>query len=439
MRFYRLAIISSLLLATSVSATGLQAIYQQAIKADPVWLGALAGNRAAQEVSRQSFAAFLPSANLTASSTSNFQESQSFNTLIPDRREKFNSNAWTLSVTQPVFSMLNYATHRQAKASVRQSNIELTAEAQDLVLRVAQAYFDALSAEAELSAAQAEKKANARQLEQAQKRFEVGLLAITDVHEAQASHDLALANEIAAQNSLLLAGVALSEITGETYDALTGLSSELKLLAPEPENIDDWVQQALRNNLDLSAAKAALEVAQENLKINRAGHFPTLDLVATSGNSTSHGGNFGNDTDTDRLTLQFNLPIYAGGSISSQTRQALAELDQTRHSLMQTKRATEKLARDAYLGVITEISRTHALEQAVVSTQSAVDATEAGFDVGTRTIVDVLNAQRALYSARSDLQQARYSYLINGLRLKQATGSLSGDDIASLEQILKPH
>jgi len=200
--------------------------------------------------------------------------------------------------------------------------------------------------------------------------------------------------------------------------------------------MDEWVQRAIENNLSLSVAKAAVEVAQENVKIKRAGHYPTLDIVATSGNSTSHGGNFGSNTDSDTIGLQFNLPIYSGGSVTSQTRQALAELDQAQQSLIETKRATEKQARDAYLNIITEISRIRALEQAVVSAQSAVDATEAGFEVGTRTIVDVLNVQRVLYENTSNYQKARYTYLLNGLALKLAVGSLSDEDLASVDQLL---
>jgi outer membrane protein len=430
-------LITSLVLPTAVLAEGLLSIYEQAKTSDPVWLGARAGNRAAQEATKQSFANFLPNANLSANSTSNFQDSKSNNTRVLDNREKYNSNAWTLSINQPVFHMANYAIHRQAKASVRQADIVLATEAQDLIARVTLAYFDVLSAEAELTSVKANKKAIARQLDQAQKRFEVGLIAITDVHEAQAGYDLATAEEIAATNKLVLAKVALSEITGKRHDKLNDIRGEIDLVAPDPASMDEWVQRAIENNLSLSAAKAAVEVAQENVKIKHAGHYPTLDLVATGGNSTSHGGSFGSDTDSETIGLQFSLPIYSGGSVTSQTRQALAELDQSKQSLVETKRATEKLARDSYLNIVTEISRVRALQQAVVSSQSAVDATEAGFEVGTRTIVDVLNVQRALYQSITDYQKARYTYLLNGLALKLAIGSLSAEDLASLDQILK--
>jgi outer membrane protein len=437
MRISYLIFLSSLIIPTAASAEGLLAVYELAKTADPVWLGARAGNRAAQEATKQSYANFLPAANLSANTTSNFQDSASNNTRVLDNREKYNSNAWELSINQPVFRMENYAIHRQAKASVRQADIVLATDAQDLIARVTRAYFDVLSAETELSSVKANKKAIARQLDQAQKRFEVGLIAITDVHEAQAGYDLATADEIAAANKLVLAKVALSEITGKTHDKLYDIQDEIDLLSPDPASMDEWVKRAIENNLSLSAAKAAVEVAQENVKIQRAGHYPTLDLVATGGNNTSHGGDFGSDTDSETIGLQFSLPIYTGGSVTSRTRQALAELDQSKQNLIETKRSTEKLARDSYLNIVTEISRVRALQQAVVSSQSAVDATEAGFEVGTRTIVDVLNVQRALYQSITDYQKARYIYILNGLALKLAVGSLSGEDLAGVDQLLK--
>ena len=428
----------ALLCPMLAGAEGLLEIYQQAQTSDPIWLGDKAANRAAQEATEQSFSSFLPNIGLAADSVSNFQDSKSRSNAIPDQREKYNSNSWNLSITQSVFRMENYAAHRQAKASVRQADTLLDSSAQDLIIRVSDAYFAVLAAESDLTAVQANKKAIARQLDQAQKRFEVGLIAITDVHEAQAGFDLAVADEIAAKNRLRVAQVELSEITGRSYDKLNDLRDQLKPVEPDPANIDEWVQLAIDNNLAISAAMDGVEIAQENVKIQRAGHYPTLDLVATSGNSTSHGGTFGSDTDSDTIGLQFNLPIYTGGRVTSQTRQALAELDQSRESLTETKRATERQAREAYLNILSEKSRVHALEQAVVSAQSAVDATEAGFEVGTRTIVDVLTVQRELFSAITELQKTRYIYLLNGLRLKQAVGSLSEEDLVSIDQLLGP-
>lgn len=423
--------------AGALHARGLLDIYQAAQKSDPVWLSQIAIHAAAQEATVQSSAGFRPDIRFSVNTTSNFNHSESFNPSIPDRREKYNSNGWSLSITQPIFRMANYARHRQAKAGVQRADAELAASAQDLMLRVARAYFDILTAESELTSAQVEKKAIERQLDQAQKRFEVGLVAITDVHEAQASFDLAIANQLVAENQILRAKESLSEITGDTHDSLDPLKDEIRLASPEPDNIDEWVKRAVQNNHTLAAGKAAVEAARQDVAVQKAGHYPTLDLVATGQNNTSHGGNFGSDTDREMLGLQFTLPVYSGGLTASEVRQAIAELQQVKAGLTRIRRATERQTRDAYLNVISDISRIQALRQARVSSRSALDATEAGFEVGTRTIVDVLNAQRTLYNSISDFQQARHNYIINGLELKHASGSLSEGDIGSVDELLK--
>ncbi len=434
-RFISAAVLLSA--AGTLHAQGLLDIYQAAQKSDPAWLAQIASNVAAQEATVQSSAGFRPDVRFSANTTSNFNDSKSFNPTIPDRREKYNSNGWTLSITQPIFRISNHARHRLAKAETQRADAQLAASEQDLMLRVAGAYFNILTAESELTAAEAEKKAIERQLDQAQKRFEVGLVAITDVHEAQASFDLAVANELVAQNRILLAKESLSEITGDTHDSLNPLKDELNLVSPEPDNVDEWVKRAIQNNLTLAAGKAAVEIARQNIETQQAAHYPTVDLVATGQSSTSHGGNFGSDADREILALQFTLPLYTGGLTSSRVRQAVAELQQAREELTRTQRTIERQVRNAYLNVISDISRIQALRQAMISSQSALEATEAGFEVGTRTIVDVLNAQRILYSSIADLQQARHNYIVNGLELKQASGSLTEEDIGNVDQMLK--
>ena len=430
-------IIALLAVSSALPAQSLLDVYQAAKLSDPTWLGQIARNTAAREATVQSRSNFLPNIRLSADTTSNFNDSQSFQSSFLDRREKYNSNGWTLSITQPIFRMSNYAQHRLAKVSVQRADAELAASAQDLMLRVARTYFDILTAESELTAAEAEKTAIERQLDQVRKRFEVGLVAITDVHEAQASFDLAIANELVAQNELLLAKEALSEITGDIYGSLDGLKEEIRLAAPEPDDIDEWVKRAIENNHVLAASQAAVEAARQNIKRQESGHYPTLDLVATGQNSTSHSRNSGGDTDREIIGLQFTLPVYSGGLTSSRVQQAMAELQQAKEELIRTRRSIEKQARNAYLNVISDISRIQALRQAMVSSQSALDATEAGFEVGTRTIVDVLNAQRILYNSISDFQRARHDYIINSLELKQASGLLSGDDIHNVDQMLE--
>lgn len=424
-------------LIPTVFADDLLTIYQLARTSDPIWLGQIAGNKATQETREQSFSALLPNITLSGDSKSNFQDQQFLSSTIPSNRNKFNSNRWSLDLIQPVFDLGSYRTHQQSKATVRQSDAQLLADTQEFIIRVVQTYLDILSRMSDLDSVKAEKKAIARQLDQAQKRFEVGLIAITDVHEAQASYDLVVAQEIEADNLLSLAHAALSEITGQPHGSLSDIIDDLPLVSPNPNDMEQWVAVALEANQSLLASKASVKAARENVKAQRAGHYPTLDFIASAGNSTTHGGTFGSNTDRSSIGLQLNIPIYSGGLTSSKVRQALAELEQAQQNSIQTKRSVVKLTRNAYRSIIADISRVKALKQAVISAQSAVDATEAGFEVGTRTIVDVLNVQRNLYRAKSDYRQAQYAYILNGLNLKLAAGSLSDDDVALVNNHLK--
>ena len=432
MKLWAGLILAGALISTTVYADDLQSVYDKALRADAEWLASKAANKAAQEATRQSYAAFLPNVGLSADSTYIDQDRKTSGIRSSD---SYNSNSWTLSATQPVFRMQNYAAHRQAKASVRQADALLAADAQDLIIRVARAYLEVLAREAELSSVQANTKAIERQLEQAKKRYEVGLIAITDVHEAQAEYDLSKAAEIRAANDVEIALESLREITGQDINELSKLAAEIPMITPEPASVEAWVEKALQDNLSIAASLAAIEVAQENVELQKADHYPSIDLVGTHGEQNSNG--FGNsDIDGSTLSLQFNVPIYQGGAVVSRTRQALAELEQVREEATGIYRSVEKQARSAYLGVIADLSRIEALLQSVVSTQSAVDATEAGFEVGTRTIVDVLDAQRALYRATADFHIARYTYIGNFLLLKQAAGSLSEQDVKTINSVL---
>jgi outer membrane protein len=435
MRFRLTVVIGWALISTTASADNLLDIYQTAQLTDAQWLAAKAANKAAQEATEQSFAAFLPNIGLSADSTYNDQDRKSSNALSPSSSERFNSNGWSLNITQPVFRMANYASHRQAKAFVRQADAQLAAAEQDLIIRVVRAYLQVLAAEAELSSVKANTKAISRQLEQAQKRYEVGLIAITDVHEAQAEYDLSKAAEIQAANEVSIAYVELGEITGQSHSDLLKLKADIPMITPKPASIDAWVDKALQDNLSIAAALAAIEVSQENVKLQRAGHYPTLDVVGTASDNTTHGRN-GSDIENTSISLQLNVPIYEGGAVTSRTRQALAELEQAREEATGIHRDVESQARSSYLGVMADLSRIQALQQSIVSTQSALDATEAGFEVGTRTIVDVLDAQRALYRAKADFHIARYTYIGNYLLLKQAAGSLSDEDVNTVHSVL---
>ncbi|MCY4220479.1 MAG: TolC family outer membrane protein, partial [Thiotrichales bacterium] len=299
---------------------------------------------------------------------------------------------------------------------------------QDLALRVAERYFGVLEAEDELGFAQATLEAFEQQLAQSRQRFEVGLIAITDVEEAKAGFDLSRAQLLAAQNALDIAREALREMTGAYQERLAPLR-ETHLVMPEPADIDQWTAIALEKNLRLLAARRDMETARQEIARIRAGHAPTLDAVGSFGLNDGDSGGALRETRRADVGLRLSFPLYSGGSILSRTRQSRHRYQRSLDLLERERRRVQRETRDAYLGVDSGISRVQALEQAVRSSQTAAEAIEAGFQVGTRTSVDVLNAQRDLFRARRDLSEARYRYVLDVLRLKRAAGTLSEDDL----------
>jgi outer membrane protein len=271
-------------------------------------------------------------------------------------------------------------------------------------------------------------------MEQTQQRFDVGMATITDVTEAQAAFDLANAAVIAAENALANANEQLRETSGMYLDNLSGLQADSPLVSPEPANIDEWSQTALSQNPSLVVAKANVDTAGQTIELQKSGHYPSLDLVAQKNYDSQSDGNFSGSskTHTEAIGLQFNLPIYAGGAVVSRTREATYRLDQAMQNEEHQRRAVTRQTRESFNGVIAGISRVNALKQAVVSNEKALESTEAGYEVGTRTTVDVLNARRNLFSARRDYARSRYDYILDSLRLKQAAGIVTVQD---LEQI----
>ena len=317
----------------------------------------------------------------------------------------------------------------QAGSEIRQAEAVLIEAQQALIIRIAQRYFDILANIDSLEFAQAEVKSLSRQLEQANQRFEVGLSAITDVHEAQAGYDLAVAQEIQALNAIDNAQEAMRELTGEYITEFDLLGDAMSLVSPEPQAIESWTQLSLDQNLGVLASRHAAETARNEVKRQSAGHLPTLDLVAAETYDSS-GGRFGSTKlHATSIGLELNIPIYSGGIVSSQTREAHENYNIAMYSLERARRSAQRSTREAYLGVISGISRVKALKQAVVSSETALEATEAGFEVGTRTAVDVVASQRTTSEARRNYSQAKYDYLIDTLSLKQAAGTLSTEDL----------
>ena len=419
---------------SSAGAVDLLEVYRLAVKNDPEYLSAGSANRAAQEQTPQARALLLPDLSLSASSDFNHEKTREAGTFGGTGTTRFNENTFRLSLSQPIYRKDLLIGLDQADTRVRQSNAEFAFALQELMLRAAERYFDALRAVDNLDFQRSERDANEQQLKQSQQRFEVGLIAITDVEEAKAGFDLANAQVIEAEIELDNTWEALRELTGFYLNLITlkPLIADTPLINPEPNNVDEWTEVALTQNLQLIAALLAAETAQIEIRRQEVQHVPTLDLVA-SHDLTQSGGRFG-DTDivTSSIGVQLNLPIYQGGEVLSRTRESRHLHRQSLDDLERQRRITQRQTRDAFRGVISGISRVQALMQAVVSTQAALEAIEAGFQVGTRTSVDVLNAQRDLFRAKRDFSESRYDYILDILRLKQAAGVLSEDDLTEV-------
>ncbi|MFK7993836.1 MAG: TolC family outer membrane protein [Granulosicoccus sp.] len=352
-----------------------------------------------------------------------------------DGEGPYEETALSLSLNQSLFNRANSKLVDQALIGVRQAEAQYAAIGQTLILRVATAYFDVLRAQANVEFSQSELQAISRQREQAERRFDVGLVPITDVRSAQAQYDLAVAQEIAASNQLSTAREALLRISGVDAELLTPLASDLPLTPPDPANIDAWVETAKEQNLELVIAHLANESSGTQVAIERAGRYPTLDLVGSAASTTTEEV-IGRDGELASISLQLRLPILTGGRINAQVAQAKAQARASEQQLLTQQRTTTQQTRDAYRGVQASISRVRALRQALVSTQQSAEATDAGFRAGTRTSVDVLQALRDTFRARSDYAGARYDYIINTLNLKAASGTLSESDLYAINRFL---
>lgn len=435
------------LFSLNVMADNLQHIYQLATQKDPQLLKAIANRDAAKEGIDVSKAALLPQVNFTAG----------YSKSIVDRAEPLDPGfaviendtaGWSAEVglSQSVFNWSNWENLNTAEKRAMQSQTNLDAAIQSLIVRVSQSYFNVLKAVDDLGFAEAEKRAIERQLEQTKQRFAVGLTAITDVHEAQAQYDSAVAREISSQNALETAREALREITGQYHDELASLNTDkFSTQTPSPARADEWVKLAEETNLSLKANKLALEIAQNEIDKAVAGHYPTVSLEASIGtsDSTTDSSYAGQTTtsntprlDSKKIGLNLRVPLYSGGATLAQTNVARANYVAASQDLELSYRTAVRQVRSSFNDINANIATIRALEQAVLSAESALNATEAGFEVGTRTIVDVLQSTRNLFEARRNLSGARYNYVIAVLTLKQAAGNLSEQDLQGINQAL---
>ena len=418
-----LAGIIATLCGPPAGAADLLQVYRQALDSDPVLKAAAASREATQETRPQARALLLPNVGVTAEQGSTFGIAGS-----PTGQSSFNSHNYAIGLVQPVYNRRSQVQQRVADAVVGQSDVDFQNSQNQLILRISQGYFGVLAALDNLTYATAEKNAFARQLEQANRRFEVGLATITDVYDAQARFDAAVSQEIDAINRLADARELLRQLTGQEYAELNLLSEQMPLALPKPSDPEVWVNMALENNLGLRSASFGVDQARENINLQKAGHYPTLDLRASRVNLD----NGITDTSSSQVNLELAIPLYTGGAVSSQSRQAAYNYEAARQSLENQQRDTVRTVRNAYRGQETAISQIKALNQTRVSTRSALEANQAGYEVGTRTIVDVLDAERNVYLAERNYASARYSYIANYLILRQAAGQLSEADLTEI-------
>lgn len=431
-------------------------IYQRALQSDPAIREAEANYQASAEAKPQARANIFPSLSVGETSSGTFSKNPYGRTLgsgqVVGNGSEFsnNSHGIEVSLSQTLFNWAIFASLKQADKQVARAQADYEAAKQDLMVRVASAYFGVLGAQDTLQAAVAARDSVSQQLEQAQRRFDVGLIAITDVQESQAGYDKSVADVIAAQQALSTAQESLREIIGDLVTNLAAPSDNLPLQTPNPNSANQWVQTALKQNLQLVSTRLAADIAQDNITIQRASRLPTLNLSAnySKSNSTQSATlKYSGQPDVTfpsasapkgyswQLSLQ--VPLYTGGLNGSRIRQSVYQQRAAQQEAERTARQTERQTRDAYLGVISEISRVKALRQSVQSSQTALRAARAGFQVGTRTTVDVLTAENNLQQARTNYAASRYSYILNELKLKQAAGTLSVGDIEQVENWLK--
>lgn len=421
--------------------TGLIAVYQQALQNDSDLAASRADYAARQEVEPQARAGLLP--ELSAGVTN-----RSVRTQLDQPAATLNRSgtAWQATLTQPIFHADRWFQLKAAQAVTAQAAVQLAAAEQHLIMQTAEDYFAVLRAEDGLAAMKAEENAFKRQLDQSQQQFSIGLSDKTDLVQAQAGYDGARANRLAGERQVEDAFDTLMTLTNHPYRYVDGMSHRLPIVAPEPNDARSWVETAGQQNLTLLADNFAVTSAEQTLSQRQAGHAPTVDAVVAyqQGDNDSLGFTnpnpsvvYGGDVSQRSISLQVKIPLYSGGLISSYVREAYARLSETQDLRESARRQVVESTRNLHRAVNTDVEQVQARRQSIVSNQTAVQATEIGYRVGTRNIVDVLDAQRQLYNAVRDYNNSRYDYILDGLRLRQAVGTLSPSDLQELVPYLK--
>ncbi len=414
-------------------------IYRQALAHDPSLASALSANKAAQELIEQSKALYLPTVNLNASAGATQSHIRYLSSSTPSGNSNFENYRLAVETRQPLYRKQNLVQMDQAITQVSQADKQYHLSQQELILRTTQAYFDVLIAQDKIELIGAQKLAISSQLQQAKATFDAGTATITDVNEAQARYDLVFAQEIAAVNEYEIAKRTIEAIIGEFPSKLASVKPNIHVTSLG-QSMLSWQQVARMNNLNIQIQEDAFKLAEQEVERAKAAHLPTLDAVASISDNYSSGSpsvfSSGNDLKTGTIGVELQIPLYQGGAIESRERQALLNKQKAQDDVEIARRKTDLETQRAYLNLSTTIAQVKALDQALISSQSQVDSTTLGYEVGVRTSVDVLNAQQQLFSAKRDLLQARYNYLVNIIRLKSASGLVGEADLQDINQQL---
>jgi outer membrane protein len=430
-------LITSALLTLNAQAADLIQVYQQALANDATFASARSSLTAGQERITQGRSGLLPSISASGNNLRNSGDATTSEFLTGNMVKNdtnYHTNAYTVSLAQPLFNWAAWQTYQQSKLSQATAEATFAQAQQDLITRVSQAYFDVLTAQDNLTSTQAQKVATTEQLASAKRNFEVGTQTITDTHEAQAAYDLVVAQEFAAINDLENKRTALSVIIGQVPGELAPLRTGVTISPPSPAVVDPWISSAESQNYAVVAAGLNVEIAKREISRNRAGHLPTVNLVASSSHQAQTGG--GGTINNNAIGVSWSVPIFSGFAVTSKVRETIALEDKARNDLEATKRSASQNARSAFLGMNSGLAQVKALEAAEVSSKSSLDSNKLGYQVGVRINIDVLNAQKLLYSTQKDLSKARYDTIMNGLRLKSAAGSLKEEDLGPVNALL---
>lgn len=416
-------------------------IYNKAIANDPTLASALSANKAAQELIEQGKALYRPTVNFNAGVTAT-KNSIEFNNVTSNfpriaGKATFEGYNYGLEARQPLYRKQNLVQMEQSFTQVGIADKQYHLSQQNVILRVTQAYFNVLIAQDNIELIRTQKTAILSQLEQAKVTFEVGTTTITDVNEAQARFDLIIAQEIEAVNTYQIAQHEIEQITGELPPELATVKNDFKANQPN-FNLKDLLDAANQNNLNIAIQQDNFKLAEQNVAFNKAAHLPVVDGVANYVDNYTNGGlnGFGNEFKSANIGLQLQIPLYQGGLISSRVRQSILELQRAKEDIQVVRRQTDLDTQRAFLNLNSNLAQIKALEQALISSQSQLDSTNLGYEVGVRINIDVLNAQQQLFSAKRDLLQARYNYLVNTIRLKTATGLVSEMDLIDINSQL---